>query len=312
MTDAATHRRPIWRRPGRDGPRRAPDPAPSRWRYRLHRLWLTPAFRNAVRVGLPLGAMALGLFAYLAQPGRLEEIGDGVGELVRSVQERPEFMVTMLRIEGAGPELQADILEALPVDLPLSQFALDLDGLRAGLEELDPVARAEVRVRPGGTLLLAVSERIPALAWVRDDGIELLDAQGHRVAALDGVEQAGALPLVAGEAADAHVPEALRLMLRAGALEDRLVGLSRIGGRRWDVLLTGGQRVMLPERDPLAALDRALEMDAAADLLSREVLALDLRIAERPTLRLTEGARDELRRVRQERVLALTSEGEER
>ena len=44
------------------GPRRAPrgavaagprDPAPSRVAYRLHRLWLTPIYRKALRVGLP-------------------------------------------------------------------------------------------------------------------------------------------------------------------------------------------------------------------------------------------------------------------
>ena len=32
-------------------PRR--DPAPSRWAYRMNRLWLTPLFRAALRVGLP-------------------------------------------------------------------------------------------------------------------------------------------------------------------------------------------------------------------------------------------------------------------
>jgi len=42
--------------PRPDAPRR--DPAPSRWQYRMQRLWLTPLFRMLFRVGLPLLVVA--------------------------------------------------------------------------------------------------------------------------------------------------------------------------------------------------------------------------------------------------------------
>jgi cell division protein FtsQ len=312
MTDAAPAPLRSARRFLPGGAGRPSDPAPTRWRYRLQRLWLTPGVRRSVRFGLPAAAAALAAYAHFSQPGRLEALADAARGMVQAVQERPEFMVGLLRIEGAGPELQADILEVLPVDLPLSQFALDLDALRAKLEELDPVAVAEVRLRSGGTLLLKVRERIPAVAWVSDDGVELLDADGYRVAALGSVDEAGALPLVSGEGADAAVGEALRLFEAAGALEERLVGLARVGARRWDVLLTGGQRILLPETEPLAAFHRALAFDDAGDVLSREVLALDLRLVDRPTLRLTEGARDELRLRREVGETGPADEGGER
>ena len=50
---------PVATRPGRPpavrpGPRR--DPAPSRLRYRLTRLWLRPSYRRAINFGLPLVA----------------------------------------------------------------------------------------------------------------------------------------------------------------------------------------------------------------------------------------------------------------
>ena len=38
-------------------PRR--DPAPSRWAYKMQRLWLTPAFRVFMRFGLPVLVVAL-------------------------------------------------------------------------------------------------------------------------------------------------------------------------------------------------------------------------------------------------------------
>jgi cell division protein FtsQ len=46
------------------------------------------------------------------------------------------------------------------------------------------------------------------------------------------------------------------------------------------------------------ALERALALDRAEDMLERDVAALDMRYARRPTLRLNPDAMDELRRIR--------------
>jgi cell division protein FtsQ len=270
------------------------DPAPSKWRYRLERLWLTPGFRWAVRRGLPGAVLLAGAAVYLGDAARQQAIVDRWEATVRAVQDRPEFMVSLMRIEGASEQLQEDIQEAIAIDLPLSQFVLDLDALRAALEELDPVARAEVMIRSGGVLLLRVEEREPALAWQSEGRITALDARGYHVAQLADLSAAGALPLIAGEGADEATAEALALIETAAPVADRLVGLARVGARRWDVVLTDGQRILLPEHAPAAALDRALAMHAAHDLLARDVRVVDLRLRDRPTLRLTDVARDQL------------------
>ena len=67
----------------------------------------------------------------------------------------------------------------------MSSFDLDLLALRAKAEAMDAVAAAELRVRSGGVLQVTITEREPMLVWRKDDArIEMLDAQGHRVAAL--------------------------------------------------------------------------------------------------------------------------------
>ena len=279
-------------------PREPADPAPSKWRYRWERLWLTPVFRSFVRTGIPSLAFVALFTWYINDDARIAAILDGWSGFVEQVQTRPEFMVSELRVEGASEDLRSDIEEALPIDLPLSQFQLDIENLRALLLELDPVKDAEVRIRAGGVLLLKVTERDPAVAWRRPRGVELLDTTGHRVATLDDISEAGPLPLIAGEGADREVPEALALIAAAAPIADRLVGLTRVGNRRWDVILTGDQRIALPEEAPAAALDRALAMHAARDVLNRDVKVVDLRLPRRPVLRLSEPARAELRRMR--------------
>lgn len=284
---------------------RRADPAPSRWRWRMERLWLTPSFRALVRTGLPALSVVALAGGYLSDEARRTEIVDGWQSLVRSVEDRPEFTVRMLRIEGASEQVQSDILEALAIDLPLSQFQLDLPGMRAQLLTLDPVRDAEVRVVAGGTLLLKVTERAPAVVWRGDAGIEVLDDTGHRIAAIDDLSAAGGLPLIAGEGAETMVPEALALIEAAAPITDRLVGLARVGNRRWDVVLTRGQRIALPETGPAVALDRALAMQAARDVLARDVTLVDLRIPDRPVLRLTPAARSTLRRAQEIERLSL-------
>jgi cell division protein FtsQ len=280
----------------RRGRRRA-DPSPSRLRYRLERIWLTPLFRALIRTGIPsFGCVAL-IVWYIDEPRRIEAIVTTWTDTIEAVKTRPEFMVEQLRVEGASDELAADIAEALPVALPASQFDLDLAGLRGGLLALDPVADAEVRVLSGGVLLLRVTERTPAVAWIERGVVRLLDAEGHRVATVPSLDAAGPLPVIGGEGADAAVPEALRLIAAATPVADRLVGLTRVGTRRWDVVLTEGQRIALPEAAPVAALDRTLALHAAEGVLDREVRVVDLRLPDRPTLRLTRSARDELHRM---------------
>ncbi|WP_179380554.1 cell division protein FtsQ/DivIB [Jannaschia marina] len=286
------------------------DPAPSKWRYRLERLWLTPLFRALVRTGIPSFGFVIAFTWYIHDEARLTAIIDTWEDAVSAVQDRPEFMVSLLRIEGASAELQDDIQEALPIDLPLSQFKLDMDALREKLVSLDPVLDAEVRVKAGGVLLLKVTERTPAVAWQTEEGIEVLDAGGHRVATLHNIATAGALPLIAGAGAETAVPEALTLVAAARPIDDRFIGLARIGNRRWDVVLTNGQSIALPEEAPVAALDRALAMHAAHDVLDRDVKVVDLRIPERPVLRLTPEARSELKGLQELQRLSLDhSEG---
>lgn len=277
-------------------PRR--DPAPSRWAYRMNRLWLTPLFRQLMRVGLPLFAL-IALCAWFAtDPDTRAALDEQIAEIRRSVAERPEFMVRLMAIDGASEELGDDIREVLPVDFPISSFDLDLDAMKVVVEDLDAVARADLRIRPGGILHLDVRERIPAVVWRANGMLELLDETGRRVAPLPHRMHRYDLPLIAGEDADARVPEALQLIAAAGPLDARVRGLVRVGERRWDVILDDEQRIMLPEAHPVAVLEQVVALDQAQDLLARDLAAIDMRNPERPTLRMGESALDELKRIK--------------
>jgi cell division protein FtsQ len=274
------------------------DPAPSRWSYRMHRLWLTPVFRRLVRVGVPTFVLTFGVGLYLADDTRRAHLTEGMAALRDEVKNRPQFMVSLLSVEGASPALAETVRQALQLPLPMSSLDLDLDGARARVEGIDAVATVLLKVQPGGVLQVAVTEREPAVVWRGPQGLILLDDTGHRIAALMARAERADLPLIAGEGAEHAVPEALDLIMAAGPLLPRLRGLVRMGERRWDIVLDRDQRILLPATDPQAALERLIALDAAQPILARDVAAVDLRLPARPVLRLAPYALAEMRRAR--------------
>ena len=272
--------------------------APSRWAYRMQRLWLTPVFRVLFRVGLPTLILFAAASLYLADPARRGQVTATFANLRTEFQNRPEFMVTLISVEGASPDLADAIRAKLALPLPQSSFEMDLDGARARIEALDAVQMAELRVRSGGILQVLITERTPMLVWRTDDGIELLDGTGHRVASLAMRIDRADLPLVAGLGADKAAAEAIELLAVAGPIQPRIRGLIRMGMRRWDVVLDRDQRILLPADNPVAALQRLLTINTTEDLFARDIAAFDLRIGQRPVLRLTPYAQLQLRRAR--------------
>jgi cell division protein FtsQ len=272
------------------------DPAPSKWAYRMHRMLLRPWVRVFLRTGLPTLIVVGAATAWISHvPNRVALVAQ-LTHLRDEFEARPEFRVSLARIEGASPELAEAVRSKLALPLPMSSFDIDLDAARLRIEALDAVLRADLRVRAGGVLQVAITERVPVAVWRTEDGLTLVDGTGHRVAGLVSRSDRPDLPLVAGEGADVAMPEALALFDAAGPLTPRVRGLVRMGERRWDVILDRDQRVMLPEKNPVQALERLLALDHAQDLMNRDILAVDLRSDHRPTLRLTPNALAEARR----------------
>lgn len=270
------------RRP--QAPRR--DPAPSRWAYRWNRLWLRPGFRRSVRLGTPVAVLGLCAFALLAPEDRRTAILDTYADLRQQFENRPEFRIELLEIDGASAVLAEAIRAELALDLPLSSFDLDLTDARTRVESFDAVQRADLRIASGGILKVTVTERLPAFVWRRHEDLWLIDAEGKRVAQIAARSLRADLPLVAGEGADSAIAEAQDLLAIATPLHARIRGLVRVADYRWDLVLDQGQRILLPADDPARTLAQVVAMDQAQGLLARDMVVLDLRKPGRPVARL--------------------------
>lgn len=269
---------------------RRSDPAPSRLAYRMQRMMLTPLVRGLLRIGLPFAISLAAGGIYLSDEARVDNIRLAVSDMRHKIESRPEFMVKLMAVDGAGPEIAEDIREIVGIDFPVSSFDLSLEEIRSTILELPAVADASVRIKPGGVLQVDLKERVPVMLWRSAQGLVLLDAEGNYVGEASTRAAHKDLPVVAGAGADRAVGEAMRLLAAAGPLSPRIRGLVRMGERRWDMVLDRGQRILLPVDNPVQALDRVLVLNQSNDMMARDLAHVDMRIAARPTIRMNADA----------------------
>ena len=273
------------------------DPAPSRWGYRYQRLMLTPLFRRMIKVGLPVGVVVFALGFWVIHENNRAIIAEKYAQVVDSIQQRPEFMVQMMAVDGADDALARQVREVLPIEFPISSFDLDLEEMRETVEALNAVAETALRVRPGGILQVDIVQRIPVAVWRQSEGLRLIDVDGQIVGPLYFRADRADLPLIAGDGAREQLAEGLQLYRAAGPLAPRMRAVMRMGERRWDIVLDRDQRILLPTDDPVRAFERVVALSQAQDMLERDVAIVDMRNPDRPTVRLNELAVTEMRRI---------------
>ena len=261
------------------------DPAPSRVAYRIMRLLLIPRLRLIFTLGFPsllIFCATLGLFINISV---WENINAIKKNLKLAFVERPEFMIKVASIDGSSDELANEIREILPLDFPVSYFDLDIKYLHKVVNEIPAVASAAIKISAGGVLQINVAEKSPAFIWRKGNVMSVIDETGSLIRIANSRVDYPKLPLVVGEAADLAVSEISSLMQANEYFKDHVRAFIRVGERRWDLILENNVRIMLPQREFLAAFDRLMLMNEAGQLLSGRLSNIDMRLVVRPTVR---------------------------
>jgi cell division protein FtsQ len=98
------------------------------------------------------------------------------------------------------------------------------------------------------------------------------------------------LPLVVGQGAEHAASDLLRFMARFPDIAHRVESAVFIAERRWNLHLKDGLEVMLPENDLERALSMLADFDRSKNLLSRDIVAIDLRLPDRVAVRQSDAA----------------------
>ncbi len=191
-------------------------------------------------------------------------------------------------IEVVGEEFvrKADILRAANIEYGNALLSLDINEIITRLEQLAWIKNATVRRDFSGDVTITVVEHHPAAIWqvenklwiVSDEGVQITDQK---------LEYFADLPMISGFGAEKQLEELIGAVSVNQSLFERVETATWVGGRRWDLILKNGIKIMMPEKNLVQAWQNLSELEQSEQLLARNVLAIDFRVKDKTVVRLT-------------------------
>ena len=257
---------------------------------RTLRRWLGPIDTWHLPRGAGIAAALAFILASVAygtvRGGHLPAIVSELRDFRDAVANAAGFRIESVALAGQRRLTRDEILATAGISGRSSLLFLDAAEARAQLKANPWIAEATVLKLYPGRLHIAVTERDAFALWQRNGKVEVIAEDGTVVESY--VDQRFAkLPLVVGVGAETRAKEFLALLDQYPLIRDRLHAAVLVAERRWNVLLKNGIDVRLPEADAAQALDTLVKLDRDNKILSRDIAAIDLRLPDRVTVRLS-------------------------
>lgn len=199
------------------------------------------------------------------------------------------FRIAAVSVSGGSQVSREQALALAGVTGRSSLFFFNAETARAQLLANPWIADAAVLKLYPDRLLITITERRAFALWQRDGQVNVIADDGTVLQPFVEDRYRG-LPLVVGSGAERHAKDFIGLLDRFPEIRSALSASVLVAERRWNLRLTNGMDVRLPENDLQVALDRLVKLDREKNLLSRDIASIDLRLADRVTVRLSDAA----------------------
>jgi cell division protein FtsQ len=199
------------------------------------------------------------------------------------------FGIAAVSVSGGSQVSREQALALAGVTGRSSLLFFDAETARTRLVANPWIADAAVLKLYPDRLLISITERRAFALWQRNGQINVIADDGTVLQSFVDDRYRG-LPLVVGGGAERRAKEFISLLDHYPDLRSAVRASVLVAERRWNLRLTNGMDVRLPESDPRAALDRLIKLDNEKKLLSRDVASIDLRLPDRVTVRLSDAA----------------------
>ena len=199
------------------------------------------------------------------------------------------FRITSVALSGNIHVSREEVLAIAGVTGTSSLLFLDVTAVRERLRTNPWIADATVLKLYPGELQVSIVERHAFALWQKDGRISVIADDGT---VLEPYIAPGLvrLPLVVGRGAERRAKAFLELLGRYPAIRDQVRASILVGERRWNLRLRNGLDVRLPEADAASAFERLVALDRETKLTTRDITAIDMRLPDRVTVRLSPAA----------------------
>jgi len=265
-----------------------------RWRWpRLVRRWGGLLVNLKVPRGAGSSAAAILLLASVSygsvKGGHVPQIIDNLQDLCDAAANRAGFRISEVALDGEHEVGRDEILVLAGITDRSSLLFLDAARTRTRLLSNPWIADATVLKLYPDRLRIEIKERQPFALWQKNGRVVLIAADGT-VLETAVPPRFNALPLVVGKGAEQNAQNFLALVAQYPAIARVNEASVLVAERRWNLHLKSGVEILLPESEPEQALRVLLDLNRSDKLLSRDIVAVDLRLSDRVTVRQSDGA----------------------
>jgi cell division protein FtsQ len=257
------------------------------------RRWSIWLFNLRIPSGAGMAASGVFLLATLVY-GII--VGDRIPDIVAGFKDARDaaanaagFRIVSVALSGQRHLSREEILAAAGVTGTTSLLFFDVDAARERLKANPWIADATVLKLYPDRLQIGIKEREAFALWQQAGRVSVIAGDGT-VLEPYVPPRLIRLPLVVGVGAAARAREILALLDRYPDLRDQVRASVLVGERRWNLRLRNGLDIRLPEFDVEPALVTLAGLDKDKKLLSRDIVAVDLRLPDRVTVQLSEAA----------------------
>ena len=255
------------------------------WGQKISRLLPRPGL--GIAGSMLLLAAALGYGAITG--GHVAQIIDWLRDARDQAANAVGFRIAEISLTGPKEVSREEVLAAAGVNGRASLLFLDADAARARLMANPWIAEAAVLKLYPDRLQITIAERQAFALWQEHGRVSVIAADGTVLEPMVEDRFRG-LPLVVGLGAERQAKDFLTLLAHYPDIRSVLRASILVAQRRWNLLLKNGIDVRLPEANVQQALDRLVALDREKKLLSRDIVAVDLRLPDRVTVRLSDAA----------------------
>ncbi len=216
-------------------------------------------------------------------------LGGHMPNAVQAVTARTGFAIEEIKISGHRNTSEIDILGALELDGWTSLLGFSAEAARMRIAALPWIDVVSVRKTYPSTLEIKIAERQPFAIWQNGSKLALIERDGNVIVDYPG-NRFAALPLIVGLGAPERAAQIVSKIFAHPRLATRVKAYIRVADRRWDLRLDNDITLKLPATGEAQAIQDLVNIDRAEALLSRDINAVDMRLADRMIVRLTPNA----------------------
>jgi cell division protein FtsQ len=185
-------------------------------------------------------------------------------------------------VEGRENTPLKDLRAVVNLELDQPIMAINPQGLRERIEALPWVATASVERQLPDILHIRLNEHRPIAMWQHDATFSLINKEGEVIlTGGDDIKVFAHLPLVVGNGAPKHSAQVLAILQSEPELNKKVKAAVRVSDRRWDIAMTNGSYVRLPENNPEKAWSRLARYSSENQLFDKKLASIDLRLPDR-------------------------------